>query len=143
MHDVSWYNSAIGLLFRFSYWDGHLCLLWPKSFCTSYVVNYLYYAVHNTYILDTVTDFLIKLGIKPRMHLLEISIFFTKSYHRQTYKIMNNLKDFKKFMNWPKPVQISDVVSYSRSKVLRPKLAKLKQLWKVQKVIKKMSKTYS
>ena len=25
--------------------------------------------------IDTITDFLIKMGIKPRMHLLEISIF--------------------------------------------------------------------
>ena len=32
-----------------------------------------------TYVLDTVTDFLIKLGIKPRMHLLEISIFLLLS----------------------------------------------------------------
>ena len=39
--------------------------------------------------LDTVQDFLIKLGIKPRMHLLEISLF--SIYHdivRPT-KIMN------------------------------------------------------
>ena len=35
-------------------------------------------------IVDTVQDFLIKLGIKPRMNLLEMAIFFTISCHRQT-----------------------------------------------------------
>ena len=37
-------------------------------------------------VLDTVQDFLIKLSIKPCVHILEISIFFTKSCHRQTYQ---------------------------------------------------------
>ena len=36
--------------------------------------------------VDTVQDFLIKLGIKPPMHLLEVLHFFTKSRHRQTYQ---------------------------------------------------------
>ena len=31
--------------------------------------------------VESVQDFLIKLGIKPRMHILEIVIFFTKSCH--------------------------------------------------------------
>jgi hypothetical protein len=35
--------------------------------------------------VDTGTDFLIKSGIKPCIHLLKISIF-TKSCHRQTYQ---------------------------------------------------------
>ena len=40
-------------------------------------------------LVDEFQDFLIKLGIKPRMHILEISIFwvFTISCHRQTYQI--------------------------------------------------------
>ena len=37
------------------------------------------------YRLGTIQDFLCKLGMKPHMKLLEISIFFTKSCHRQTY----------------------------------------------------------
>ena len=38
-------------------------------------------------VLDTVQDFLIKLGIKPRMHPLEIlRHFFTISCHHQTYQ---------------------------------------------------------
>ena len=38
-------------------------------------------------VIDTVQDFLIKLGIKPRMHPLEIlRHFFTISCHRQTYQ---------------------------------------------------------
>ena len=37
--------------------------------------------------LDTVTDFLIELGMKPCMHILKISIFSLSKYcHRQTYK---------------------------------------------------------
>ena len=36
--------------------------------------------------VDTVTDFFIELGMKPFMHLVEISIFFTKSCHGQTYQ---------------------------------------------------------
>ena len=36
--------------------------------------------------LDTFQYFLSKLGIKPLMHLLKISNFFTKSCHRQTYQ---------------------------------------------------------
>ena len=35
---------------------------------------------------ESVQDFLIKLDLKPCMHLVEISIFFTKSCHRQTYQ---------------------------------------------------------
>ena len=45
--------------------------------------------------LETVQDFLIKLGIKPLMHLFEISIFSLNDDLRRT-KIMNNLvKDLK------------------------------------------------
>ena len=40
---------------------------------------------HRGSIIDTVQDFLIKLGIKPRMHLWEKSIF-TKQCHHQTYQ---------------------------------------------------------
>ena len=46
--------------------------------------------------LDTVTDFLIKLGIKPCMHLLEIGIFLLNHVIVKPTKIMNNLlKDCK------------------------------------------------
>ena len=41
--------------------------------------------------LDTVQDFLIKLGMKPRLHILKISIFFTKSSHCQTYQNYEHL----------------------------------------------------
>ena len=46
--------------------------------------------------LETVQDFLIKLGIKPLMHLLEISIFSLNNDLVRLTKIMNNLvKDLK------------------------------------------------
>ena len=46
--------------------------------------------------LETVQDFLIKLGIKPLMHLLEISIFSLNNDLVRHNKIMKNLvKDLK------------------------------------------------
>ena len=39
--------------------------------------------------VDTVQDFLIKLGIKPRMHLLEIGIFSLNHVIVRATKIMN------------------------------------------------------
>ena len=46
--------------------------------------------------VETVQDFLIKLGIKPLIHLLEISIFLLNNDLVRLTKIMNNLvKDFK------------------------------------------------
>ena len=46
--------------------------------------------------LETVQDFLIKLDIKPLMHLLEISIFSLNNDLVRLTKIMNNLvKDLK------------------------------------------------
>ena len=48
------------------------------------------------YISETVQDFLIKLGIKPLMHLLEISILSLNNDIVRLTKIMNNLvKDLK------------------------------------------------
>ena len=41
--------------------------------------------------LDTVQDFLIKLGIKPRLHILKISIFSLNHVIVRPTKIMNNL----------------------------------------------------
>ena len=43
------------------------------------------------YVLDTVQDFLIKLGIKPRMHLLEIDIFSLDHVIVRPIKIMNSV----------------------------------------------------
>ena len=42
-----------------------------------------------TYLLDTVRDFLIKLGMKPRMYLAEISIFLLYNVTVRPTKIMN------------------------------------------------------
>ena len=43
------------------------------------------------YALDTVQDFLIKLGIKPRLHILKVSIFSLNHVIVRLTKIMNNL----------------------------------------------------
>ena len=46
--------------------------------------------------VETVQDFLIKLGIKPRMHVLEMCIFSLNNDILRLTKIMNNLvKDCK------------------------------------------------
>ena len=41
---------------------------------------------HDTYLIKSVKDVLIKLDIKPCIHLVEISSFFSKSCHSQTYQ---------------------------------------------------------
>ena len=46
-------------------------------------------------IIDTIQDFLIKLGIKPRMHLLEIGIFSLYHVIVRPTKIMN-----RAYKNW-------------------------------------------
>ena len=44
--------------------------------------------------LDTIKDFLIKLGIKPRMHLLEIDIFLLYHVTVRPTKIMNRANKY-------------------------------------------------
>ena len=48
--------------------------------------------------LDTVTDFLIELGMKPCMHLIEISIFALNDVTARLTKIMNNLLEHLKIL---------------------------------------------
>ena len=53
-------------------------------------LQYLVKIFHNSsYILDTIQDFLINLGIKPRMHLREISICSINNVIIRLTKIMN------------------------------------------------------
>ena len=49
----------------------------------------LYDSDKKTYVLETVQDFLIKLGIKPLMYLSEISIFSLNNVILRLTKIMN------------------------------------------------------
>ena len=55
-----------------------ICVLKDKIICVGGIV-------------DTVQDFLIKLGMKPRLHILEISIFPLNHVTVRPTKIMNNL----------------------------------------------------
>ena len=71
------------LLFR-------LTLAWERVIHGKKYSVYNHYLLHyakrrDTWSLDTVQDFLIKLGIKPCLHILRIIIFFNKSCHRQAY----------------------------------------------------------
>ena len=59
-------------------WSTHSILLKYKG--------NLEYILRENYMLESIQDFLIKLDMKPCMHLVEISIFFTKSCHCQTYQ---------------------------------------------------------
>ena len=64
--------------------------LTSKDSCTVYKLD------SKTLAIDTVQDFLIKLGIKPRLHILKISIFSLNQVIVRPTKIMNNLlKDLK------------------------------------------------
>ena len=66
-----------------------LLALWVK------ISKLILYEV-NTYLLEFVQDFLIKLDIKPLVHLLEMSIFSLNDDLVRLTKIMNNLvKDLK------------------------------------------------
>ena len=51
-----------------------------------------------SYELDTVTDFLIKLGMKLCLHLVEISIFSLNNVTVRLTKIMNNLLEHVKIL---------------------------------------------
>ena len=52
--------------------------------------------ITGTYFVYTIQDFLSKLGMKPQMHLVEISIFSLNHVTVRLTKIMNNLlKHFK------------------------------------------------
>ena len=51
-----------------------------------------------TYRIDTIQDFLCELGIKPRMHLVEISIFSLNNVTVKITKIMNNLLEHLKIL---------------------------------------------
>ena len=67
--------------------------------CAKKLLQFLFklaFFFNQCYTLDTVQDFLVKLGIKPLMHLLEISIFSLNHDIVRLTKIMNNLvKDLK------------------------------------------------
>ena len=54
----------------------------------------------NTLTVETVQDFLIKLGIKPLIYLLEISIFSKNNDIVRLTKIMHNLVKDLKFLSF-------------------------------------------
>ena len=82
----SWFESQLGFA-HWPYWWLRIWKLWGDK---SALVSALVAPV------ETVQDFLIKLGIKPLMHQLEISIFSLYNDLVRLTKIMNNLgKDLK------------------------------------------------
>ena len=73
--------------------------------------------------LETIQDFLINLGIKPLMHLLEISIFSLNNDPVRLTRIMNNLvKDLK---------ILSFKVIFKRLKLVKyfQKIISVKNVW--------------
>ena len=77
----SWFESQLGFA-HWPYWWLRIWKLWGDK---SALVSALVAPV------ETVQDFLIKLGIKPLMHQLEISIFSLYNDLVRLAKIMNNL----------------------------------------------------
>ena len=69
-------------------------------------------------ILETVQDFLIKLGIKPLMHLLEISIFSLNNDLVRLTKIMNNLVKDLKILSFKVIFQCLKLVESLQKKIL-------------------------
>ena len=55
--------------------------------------------------VETVQDFLIKLGIKPRLHILKIGIFSLNYVIVRPTKIMNNLLKVCKIFRHQKPTE--------------------------------------
>ena len=47
--------------------------------------------IYIIYVIDTITDFLIKLGMKPCLHLVKISIFSLNNVTVRPTKIMNRI----------------------------------------------------
>ena len=74
-------------------WIGTPLLLTKRK---DYDVKFVVELLSKVSILETVQDFLLKLDIKPLMHLLKISIFSLNNDIVRLTKIMNNLvKDLK------------------------------------------------
>ena len=68
--------------------------------------------------LETVQDFLIKLGIKPLMHLLEISIFSLNDDLVRLTKITNNVVKDLKILSFKVIFQCLKLVVTFRKKIL-------------------------
>ena len=66
--------------------------------------------------LETVQDFLIKLGIKPLMHLLEINIFSLNYVIVRLTKIMNNLLEHLKIRTFKVIFLCEKLVEYFKKK---------------------------
>ena len=56
--------------------------------------------IPGTYFVFTIQDFLSKLGMKPQMHLVEISIFSLNHVTVRLTKVLNNLLKHLKIRNF-------------------------------------------
>ena len=79
------HENSLVLKFEYTLWSVYKIFL-----CSEYAIS------KQSCQIETVQDFLIKLGVKPLMHLLEISIFSLNIDLGRLTKIMNNVvKDLK------------------------------------------------
>ena len=97
LHFFSGYLYAILILvvtttqtFTLSQYFEHMFMV-GMNLRTSLISAIYRKALRMTGKLDTVQDFLIKLGIKPHLHILKISIFSLNHVIIRPTKIMNNL----------------------------------------------------
>ena len=80
--------------------------------------NFWTYDTFITYLL-TVTDFLIKFGITPHMHLLEISFFSLNHVIVRLTKIMNNLLEHLKIRTFKVTFLCEKLVEYFQKKSMK------------------------
>ena len=72
--------------------------------------------IYIIYVIDTITDFLIKLGMKPCLHLVKISIFSLNNVTVRLIKIMNNLLEHFKILIFKVMFQCGKVIeSYKKN----------------------------
>ena len=73
-----------------------LIFVWPKETQEPRTGCSFYLAECDVCILDTIQDFLRKLGMKPQMHLVEISIFSLNHVIVRPTKIIKDLREASK-----------------------------------------------
>ena len=70
----------------------YLCSTFLPPFLVSYFIICPLFFLRQAYLLATVQDFLIKLGVKPHMHQWEISIFFTSWNLRRLWTELTKIR---------------------------------------------------
>ena len=90
---------AMEFLRKFNWKSRWFRCIWLQNLCPKLLISVNYHILFTRKyprILESVQDFLIKLDMKPCMHLVEISIFSLNHVIVRLTKIMNNLLEHLK-----------------------------------------------